>query len=304
MAPAACSQYHGAVGEERAGAQVVGMLEPFRSGHGHTQGIGDRRCEAHACLTGGDLLCRAPDVPGPAVTLSDQSAGLVAFSWSVGRERPGEVEGGELDELGGEHPSAEDAVVAVEELEAGDGRTRAESVDDDVVEAAQSAGVGVALQAVADPVVAEPAEPEEPSGLDGAAGKSDATGVNGLGDAGGDEVDLTVVGDSHDLRFGEEVRAGRRGARQDRGLGSVLRIDGARESDAEAAAHTSGSPIPGFGVDQQRHPGCRPAELLGRSGQALSFHARAAREPLGNRVGGGWTPLASPATPSSHSTMS
>ena len=190
------------------------MLEPFRSGHGHTQGIGDRRCEAHACLTGGDLLCRAPDVPGPAVTLSDQSAGLVAFSWSVGRERPGEVEGGELDELGGEHPSAEDAVVAVEELEAGDGRTRAESVDDDVVVAAQSAGVGVALQAVADPVVAQPAEPEEPSGLDGAAGKSDATGVNGLGDAGGDEVDLTVVGDSHDLRFGEEVCARRRGARQ------------------------------------------------------------------------------------------
>ena len=128
---------------------------------------------------GGHFLNGPPDVAGAQVPARHFIQGCLSVSWRIGGERVQVEQCGQLDEVVGEKPPADDTIVVMRELARRHRRPGPEAVDDHVVEAPERAGVGVALQAVSDPLVADAADLQETGGFDGARGKYDAPGDDG-----------------------------------------------------------------------------------------------------------------------------
>src|SRR5258708_6883689 len=181
----------------------------------------------------------------------------------IWRERPHEEQRGELDEVIREHASTDNPIVVVREVERRDRGPWTETVDNDLVEATERTRVGVPLQAVAHPVVAEPANHEQPRGLHGTTGEHDASRSNRATRTLLHDVDLAGIGDPHYLRHRPQLGAICDGVRKRGRIGSVLGVDRTGEPDAEATTNARGSTVTRLRVDHQRYARRRPPERAG-----------------------------------------
>ena len=135
------------------------------------------------------------------------------------------------------------------EVERRDRRPRAETVDNDLVEATERTRVRVPLQAVAHPVIAKPADHEQPRGLHGTTRERDAARSNRPPRTVPRHVDLAGFGDPHHLSHRHQLGTIRDGARQRRRIRPVLGVYRAREPDAEATTNARGSTVTRLRVD-------------------------------------------------------
>ena len=195
--------------------------------------------------------------------------------------------------LVGDHAAADDPIVVVAVLPGGDGQAGADAVAERLVGVDVTVGqhVGVALEASAHPVVAQPAQQQQPGGLYRSGGQHNPVGPH---------RPLALLGAQLNLAPAI-VDPGRQGVAQDVGPGggrsgeqgvvdAVLGIDWAGVAYALGAVRTCGPPAVGPGVDQQGN-GCGGPPQAGRGlGQHLSPSVGRER---GKRVAPGPGPVTS-----------
>ena len=187
-----------------------------------------------------------------------------------------------LYELVCQHPSADETLVAMQELARGNGRPGARSVGHRLVEQAESADIGVALKACADQGPAQLRHEQEPGRLDSSGRQHDRAGPHVPG------TTNAVLGHQRNARRppwrasehlcnpgADQDRAMPRSRRirQHRIVGPGLGVDGACETNALRAANAGGAPTKGGGIDHQRYRGGGPAKALGTGRQAVPSSA-------------------------------
>ena len=237
-----------------------GCCAPSSLRHRHTGGVDGPRGQSYPRFPGGHLVHRSPHLAGARVPVHDLLDGRVAGAGRIRWEAEQPEEARELHELVREVAAADDAVVPVRELAGGHRRARAEPVEHDVVEPSERTRVGVPLQAVADPVVAQSADLEQAGRLDGAGTERDAAGADEPVTVAGHDGHVPVVVDPRHLGARDQVGPEPHRRRQHGDVTAVLRVDRAREPHAATATHAGRSAVARLGVDQQRHPCGRPPE--------------------------------------------